>query len=149
MENQSSSDSARVVAERKRILVADDAPVFRRALVRQLEVLGMDAHGVEDLETLEASLEGSPPGAVLLDWHFGGRTAEAVVELLRARWIPTIVLTGDPEGVAITGVPVLGKPVEFRLLRLQLAEVLSGAPQGHEQLSMAERSARGSRTVEE
>ncbi len=123
--------------------MADDVSLFRRALVRQLEVLGMDAHGVEDLETLEAALESNPPGAVLLDWHFGGRTAEAVLELLRARWIPTIILTGDPEGVAITGVPVLGKPVELRLLRLQLAEVLSGASHRHEKVSTAEEPVRG------
>ena len=101
--------------------------IFRKALVRQLQVLGIDASGVESLDELQASLETKPPDAVLLDWHFGGQTAEAVLDILKSRWIATIVLTGDPEGVGITGVPVLGKPVELRLLRSQLAEVLGSS----------------------
>jgi len=109
------------------VVVADDSGSFRRALVRQLEVLGFVARGVDSMEDLARCLQGTPPRAVLLDWHFEGRTAARVLEQLRARWIPVIVLTGDPGGVGITGVPVLGKPVELALLRAQLEEVLAGA----------------------
>jgi len=126
MENRAADGYRDTLGVGKRILVADDTAIFRRALVRQLEILGMDPLGVDSLEELKGSLESDVPDAVLLDWHFGGRTAEPVLELLRARWIPAIVLTGDPGGVAVTGVPVLGKPVEMGALRTQLAEVLGG-----------------------
>lgn len=109
------------------VLVADDLAVFRRALVRQLRVAGINACGVATLDELKQYLEMEPPRAVLLDWYFGGCTAEDVLQLLRSRWIPVMVLTGDPDGVDITGVPVLGKPVEFSLLRDRLAEMV-GAP---------------------
>ena len=108
------------------VVVADDAALFRKAMVRQLQVLKIPAHGVASVEELERCLESDPPRAVLLDWHFGGSTAAAVLDLLRARWVPVIVLTGDPGGVVVTGVPVLGKPVELSLLKAQLDEVLAG-----------------------
>ncbi len=110
--------------------MADDAEPFRKALVRQLQVHGINARGVASFEELERRLESEPPRAVLLDWHFDGSTAAAVLELLRARWIPVIVLTGDPGGVGVTGVPVLGKPVELSLLKAQLEEVLAGTGHG-------------------
>jgi len=126
-EHGQASDKNGLLSGRK-IIVADDIAIFRRALVRQLEFLGMEVRGTGSLEELELCLSESPPDAVLLDWHFGGRTAEDILELLRARWIPAIVLTGDPEGVKIPGVPILGKPVELRLLRHQLVEVLADSP---------------------
>ena len=113
--------------QKARLVVADDTAIFRRALVRQLQVLGMEALGVGTPEELQRCLGEDPPDAVLLDWHFGGRTAESVLDLLRARWIPVIVLTGNPEGIGATGVPVLGKPVDLELLRVQLAAVLAGS----------------------
>ncbi|GEM_PF-6420125 len=112
----------------RKIIVADDIAVFRRALVRQLGFLGMEVRGAGSLEELEQYLSEYSPNAVLLDWHFGGQTAEDVLESLRARWIPAIVLTGDPEGVKIPGVPILGKPVELGLLRHHLVEVLTDSP---------------------
>jgi len=125
MKEQGQAGGKNGLLSHRKIIVADDIAIFRRALVRQLEFLGMEVRGTGSLEELESFLLEAPPDSVLLDWHFGGRTAEDVLELFRARWIPVIVLTGDPEGVNIPGVPVLGKPVELTLLRNQLVEVFT------------------------
>jgi signal transduction histidine kinase/CheY-like chemotaxis protein len=129
--------SAKSSRTRSRILVADDHPVNREVLVRQLELLGVDADTVNDgVEALEAwaAAEGQY-AAILADIHMPRmdghelsrqiRAAEAKRKTGGAR-TPIIAVTanamkGEDERCLAAGMDAyLAKPVNMDQLRTTL-----------------------------
>jgi CheY-like chemotaxis protein/HPt (histidine-containing phosphotransfer) domain-containing protein len=120
---------------RPRILVADDHPVNREVLVRQLELLGVNADTVNDgIEALEAwAASGGRYAAVLADIHMPRmdghelsrqiRAAEAKGSAVRT---PIVAVTanamkGEDERCLAAGMDAyLAKPVNMDQLRLTL-----------------------------
>ncbi len=99
------------------VAVADDSPAFRRMLVRSLGLLGHVAFEVSTLAQLEDLIAAGRPDVVLLDWGLTGDVGLAVVDHLAFLEIAVVIVTGDPDTVEATGLPVLAKPFALDSLR--------------------------------
>jgi CheY-like chemotaxis protein/HPt (histidine-containing phosphotransfer) domain-containing protein len=118
---------------RPRVLVADDHPVNREVLVRQLDLLGISADTVNDgVEALEAWAAGRY-AAVLADIHMPRMDGHELTRRLRAAeaergWnaTPVIAVTanamkGEEERCLAAGMDAyLAKPVSIEQLRVTL-----------------------------
>jgi PAS domain S-box-containing protein len=123
---------------RMRVLVADDHPVNREVLVRQLELLGIAADTVNDGAAALDAWAGGSYAAVLADIHmprmdgheFTRRLRAAETERATAR-TPVIAVTanamkGEEERCLAAGMDAyLAKPVRLELLRATLERWLS------------------------
>ncbi len=99
-----------------KILLAEDAPVLRRFLLRGLQSRGYSTIGVGSLGELRDKSASEHPDLVLMDWNLDGETTGAIVEELHASGIPVVIMTGDPESVDIEQIPVIQKPIDWNLL---------------------------------
>jgi CheY-like chemotaxis protein/HPt (histidine-containing phosphotransfer) domain-containing protein len=134
---RSARSSAASRAKRSRILVADDHPVNREVLVRQLELLGLAADtandGVEALEAWAAS--GGQYAAVLADIHMPRMDGHELTRQIRAEEAkrgaaatrtPIVAVTanamkGEDERCLAVGMDAyLAKPVNMDQLRATL-----------------------------
>ena len=68
----------------QRVLVVDDHPVNRAVLVRQLELLGIEAHAVEDGHAALGRLRAGGYAALMADIHMPGMDGYALAAALRA-----------------------------------------------------------------
>lgn len=140
--------SGRKSGAKPRVLVADDHPVNREVLVRQLDLLGVAADTVNDgVEALEAWAAGRY-AAVLADIHMPRMDGHELARRLRATetergWTSTPVIAvtanamkGEEERCLASGMDAyLAKPVSIEQLRvtlerwLPISDVDAGAPQ--------------------
>ena len=83
------------MAETLPILVVEDDPDLREALVDTLELSGYVAHAVADGEQALRWLEKSTPGLVLSDVQMPGMDGHALLRGLKARWpdLPVLLMT--------------------------------------------------------
>jgi signal transduction histidine kinase/FixJ family two-component response regulator len=132
-----SARSAASRAKRSRILVADDHPVNREVLVRQLELLGLAADTANDgVEALEAwAAGGGQYAAVLADIHMPRMDGHELTRQIRAEEAkrgaaaartPIVAVTanamkGEDERCLAVGMDAyLAKPVNMDQLRTTL-----------------------------
>ena len=120
------------------ILVAEDNPINRKVLGRQLAQLGYTFEMAEDGVEALAALEGGHFGLLLTDWHMPNMDGRELVERVRAvepdaGWrLPIIAVTAsvteEEQSACIdAGVDaVVAKPVELRRLQEALGQCLSG-----------------------
>ncbi|EKP0306480.1 transporter substrate-binding domain-containing protein [Aeromonas veronii] len=82
---------------RGRVLVADDHPVNRALLARQLAILGIEAQLVEDGEKALRAWQGQPFSLLLTDCHMPLMDGYALTKALRAAGVtaPIIGVTAD------------------------------------------------------
>jgi CheY-like chemotaxis protein len=134
---RSARSSAASRAKRSRILVADDHPVNREVLVRQLELLGLAADTANDgIEALEAwTAGGGQYAAVLADIHMPRMDGHELTRQIRAEEAkrgatavrtPIVAVTanamkGEDERCLAVGMDAyLAKPVNMDQLRTTL-----------------------------
>ena len=121
------------------VLIAEDSPVNRELLRELLEARGCKvAEACDGVEALEM-IRDSPPEVLLLDINMPRLDGFGVLQRLRdnphAAHLPVIAVTayamrGDQEKALHAGFDgYLSKPVNARLLELELARVL-GQPFG-------------------
>jgi protein-histidine pros-kinase len=120
----------------RRILVLDDHPAARRAMVLAIETLGAipsEAASPEAAFDLVAAMAPLTPDAAVIDHDLGdGKTGPAFLDAYAARsgyTLPAVIVTGSTEAstlavLAAAGRPWLIKPVDLDVLRLTLSKLL-------------------------
>jgi FixJ family two-component response regulator len=122
----------------KAVLVLDDDEGFLEAMVRLLQVSGIDARGVRDLKGLTQAFPLPAGTCILADIMLIGESGLGVPDLLAAngQCAPVVYVSAtDDEAVVLkaaelSGVPCLRKPVEFRDLLAALAGAMRHAVRG-------------------
>lgn len=124
----------------RKVLVIDDEPAIRRLLARLLGRLGADARELppngEPEERLIGNIVGALPDLILLDLRIHGRGGLALWRALNTQ-LPELAsrvifvsgsTAGDPEWdrAALTGQPMLGKPLDPHAFRQAILRVTDG-----------------------
>src|SRR4051812_37314819 len=90
-----------------RVLVADDHPLYREAVVRQIMRVLPDATVEEaaSLEKVSAIADAAPPGLFVFDYYMPGMSP-AVVKQLTEKFpeVPILVLSGGASGAEVQAV---------------------------------------------
>jgi signal transduction histidine kinase/CheY-like chemotaxis protein len=116
-----------------RVLVADDHPVNRALLARQLAILGIDAQVVEDGEQAMRAWQGQPFSLLLTDCHMPVMDGYALTKALREQGVaaPIIGVTADTSEEASARMVAAGmndmlfKPYPIDMLHKLLSHWLS------------------------
>ncbi|MEO5902078.1 MAG: response regulator transcription factor [Ilumatobacteraceae bacterium] len=119
----------------QRVLIVDDEPQIRRALMLNLRVRGYDVDEAESGEQALERIADHPPDIVLLDLGLPGRDGISTLELLR-RWsdVPVIVLTArDDDATKVRALDAgaddyITKPFGMAELLSRLAATLRRTP---------------------
>ncbi|HZQ02330.1 MAG TPA: HWE histidine kinase domain-containing protein [Reyranella sp.] len=117
----------------KRFLVVEDEFLIGMMVKGNLESLGASVSGPYPrlADGIAAASEGAFDGAVL-DFNLGGKFAGPLADLLMARGVPFVFITGyQPEGVdrRFASVQILQKPIEMETLERVLRSMFDGSPQ--------------------
>lgn len=114
--------------EVRKLLVVEDEPLIAMMLEAELESLGLHVVGpVSNLKSALRLAQTRDLDGALLDRNINGTFADAVADVLHARNIPFVFVSGyeRPAGLKHRDVPVLRKPfgkIEFRMTLLALLE---------------------------
>jgi DNA-binding response OmpR family regulator len=124
----------------RRLLLVEDDPMVREALVREVAdwgALPIVASTAEEALSLLAASGQSQPEIAIVDYDLGGVVSgPALLGLLRARLnlaIPAVIVTGatDPstlEALRQSGYRWLTKPIDAEHLKRAASELLTGTP---------------------
>ncbi len=117
-----------------RILVVEDNQLSRELLCDWLEAENYDVASATTLEQAFAAIQEMPPDAVLLDVQLGDQDGLSIASWIRKQTslshIPVIAVTAhamvtEQERIYVAGCNAcVSKPVDFKLLRLQLEQWL-------------------------
>ena len=115
-----------------RVLVADDHPVNRALLARQLALLGLDAEVVDDGEKALCAWQGQDFSLLLTDCHMPAMDGYTLTQTLRAsgEQAPIIGVTADTSAEASSRMRKAGmddmlfKPYTLEILRQKLEQWL-------------------------
>jgi two-component system response regulator HydG len=124
----------------KRILIADDEPLYLRTTAALLRKAGYECECVSNSQDAIQSLHRSSFDLILSDLNMPGNFKLELLREGRSQWphIPLIVVTGVPslptaiEGVRLGIVDYLLKPVKFEDLLTSIDRVLSQAKRQRE-----------------
>lgn len=115
-----------------RVLVVEDVAVLAWRVCDILAGAGAEVVGpVPDVSRALALLRGREVDAAVLDMNLDGETAEPIADVLAARGVPFLFLTGYARGDMggrYTARPALGKPVRPAALVRMLADFAAGRP---------------------
>jgi DNA-binding NarL/FixJ family response regulator len=125
------------VAERTRILIADDHPLVLGALRQALSgaIDGAEFHEARDLDTLSAALEATPEmDLVLLDLAMPGVRGFSGLIYLRAQHagVPVVIVSANQEPAVMRACLDLGaagyipKSLDLETMRMAVRKVLEG-----------------------
>lgn len=114
------------MAAKPLILLVEDDPEFAEQMAERVAELGYAVLGpAATLDAAEALLAERAPDAALLDGVLEGRSSAAFAEVLAAREVPFVFVTGDDRIAGLSKglkhVPLLTKPVTSA----QLADTLA------------------------
>ncbi len=127
------ADDAPAEAARRRIVVADDDPIWRAALTRRLRYEGYDVIGCEDgFAALEACID-HQPDLVLTDLEMPALDGLQLAKLLRGRLgadaPPVVLVTGSELPGDDSVVTVLRKTGRFQVLLDLVAHLVADSAQ--------------------
>lgn len=110
------------------VLVVDDEPAIRLLCRINLELDGYAVREATSLDEARRELDDGPVALVLLDMRIGAERGDALLDELKARQVPVVVVTGsaevDPAWKDKT-VAVMGKPFQIdELLRTVRAHAI-------------------------
>lgn len=113
-----------------RVLVVEDVAMLAWQVCDVLVAAGAEVVGpVPDVPQALALLDRRELDAAVLDMNLNGETAEPIADVLAARAVPFLFLTGyawgDMEGRHASR-PALGKPVRPAVLTRVLADLVEG-----------------------
>jgi CheY-like chemotaxis protein len=117
----------------KRLLMVEDEFLVGMMVKKNLEGLGATVVGpyARLAEGIAAAKAGRLDGA-LLDFNLGGKLAEPLADLLIARGVPFVFITGyqrDSIDRRYANIPILQKPIEAATLEHVLTSLLDVPPQ--------------------
>ena len=120
-------DRGQVVLRGLRVLVVEDIAVLAWRMREVLEQAGAEVVGpAPDVPRALALLEEHEVNAAVLDMNLDGEPADPVADVLAARDVPFLFVTGYGSGSAEgrhAGRPTLGKPLKPPALIQALAEL--------------------------
>lgn len=109
-----------------RILLVEDDPLICLDLETSLTDLGAAVTAASSVASAFAALSIAMPDVAVLDFELGAESSEAVAEVVRARNVPFLFLSGysehDGRFGQWPGIPILTKP----LSAIQLARGIRG-----------------------
>lgn len=115
-----------------RIVLVEDNPLVRSALVEGLHRLGHQVLAADSLVALQTELNSQPPDIVVSDYRLtASETGVDVIAALRTQYgaeLPAILITGDTDpnllhGMAVRGVVALHKPLDLDTLQAYLDDL--------------------------
>ena len=129
----------------RQLIVVEDEPAVRDALVMRLQSWGAEVRAYAGLQALRGAAELGSPDLLLTDLRLPDGDGLAVIDALRARLdrrVPALVVTGTtlPDELARlqrAGVPVLNKPFRAATLLAALAAALAAAAPAGRPLPLA------------
>lgn len=130
--------------QKKRILIADDEPLYLRTTGQLLRKAGYECECVADGRSALEKLDQQPFDLVLSDLNMPGNLKLELLKKGRGKWphIPLIVITGVPslptaiESVRLGIADYLLKPVKYEELLAAVKRVLAqSSSDSHEQVS--------------
>jgi DNA-binding NtrC family response regulator len=98
------------------VLVVDDEPAIRLLCRINLELEGYEVREATSLDEARRQLDDEAIALVLLDMRIGAERGDALLDELKARQIPVIVVTGSAEVDPVWAdktAAVLGKPFQI------------------------------------
>lgn len=121
-------------AQRARILVADDEPLYLRTTGELLRKAGYDCECVADADAALAAMQNGKFDLILSDLHMPGNLKLELLHQGRSLWpdVPLIVITGVPslptaiESLRLGIADYLLKPVRYEDLLYSVRRVLAG-----------------------
>jgi DNA-binding response OmpR family regulator len=129
--NMSGADDAEVSLQGVRILLLEDDPLICLDLETSLGELGATVSAASSVAAAFAVLSAGMPDFAVLDFELGAETSEPVAEIVHARSVPFLFLSGysehDGRFAQWSGVPILTKP----LSAAQLARGIHRALRAH------------------
>lgn len=114
----------------RRVLVVEDEFLIALDIEQMLRALGAQTIDLAtSISDSLAAIERTPPDLAILDLKLRTETTAPIADVLQARAIPLIFVTGysdlDTLPVRLRGAPILRKPVERAALASILDELLS------------------------
>lgn len=117
----------------RQLVVVEDEPAVRDALVLRLQSWGAEVRSYEGLQALRGAADLGRTDLLLTDLRLPDGDGLAVIDALRARldrFVPALVVTGSTLPAELTrlqraGVPVLNKPFRAEALLAALASALA------------------------
>jgi PAS domain S-box-containing protein len=124
----------RIAFNGRRVLVVEDEALVATMLREQLAALGYSVLGpAASVAAALALIQEQHPDVAVLDLNLGGELAYPAADLLAARGVPFVFITGY-DGATVerryAGVPVLAKPLDPQLLRHLFADRGEGEGSG-------------------
>ena len=111
----------------ERLLVVDDEPLARTALLYFLQVKGFAVEAVASGDEALERLRHEPFDLVITDNQMTGMSGLELAQAVKANWpaLPVVMFTAHPPGGLPTGVDlVLTKPSDVSILRQSVRQIL-------------------------
>lgn len=111
-----------------RILLVEDDPLICLDLETSLADLGAIVTATSNVAAAFAALSIAMPDVAVLDFELGAENSEAIAEVVQARRVPFLYLSGysehDGRFSRWSGIPILTKPLSAAQLVRGIHEVL-------------------------
>lgn len=124
----SGMDDAEETLRGLRILLVEDDPLICLDLETSLADLGAAVTSASSVASAFAALSIVMPDVAVLDFELGAESSEAIAEVVRARNVPFLYLSGysehDGRFGRWPGVPVLTKPLSAAQLARGIRDIL-------------------------
>jgi DNA-binding response OmpR family regulator len=123
-----SMDDAEETLRGLRILLVEDDPLICLDLETSLIDLGAVVTAASSVETAFAALSIAMPDVAVLDFELGAESSEPIAEVVRARKVPFLYLSGysehDGRFGRWSGIPILTKPLSAAQLARGIRDIL-------------------------
>jgi DNA-binding response OmpR family regulator len=124
----SSMDDAEETLRGLRILLVEDDPLICLDLETSLADFGAVVAAASSVGSAFAALSAAMPDVAVLDFELGAETSEPVAEVVRARNVPFLFLSGysehDGRFSRWPGIPILTKPLSAAQLARGIRDIL-------------------------
>lgn len=111
-----------------RILLVEDDPLIRLDLETSLVEFGAVVTAAANVASAFAALSAAMPDFAVLDFELGAETSEPVAEVVQARNVPFLFLSGysehDGRFDRWRGIPILTKPLSAAQIARRIRDVL-------------------------
>ena len=126
----SGADNAGETLRGLRILLVEDDPLIRLDLETSLEEFGAIVTAASNVAAALAALAVAMPDFAVLDFELSAETSESIAEVVQARNVPFLYLSGysehDERFRRWPGIRVLAKPLSAARIARGIEDILKG-----------------------
>ena len=124
----SGMDDAEETLRGLRILLVEDDPLICLDLETSLADFGAMVASASSVASAFAALSTAMPDVAVLDFELGAETSESIAEVVRARKVPFLYLSGysehDGRFARWPGIPILTKPLSAAQIARGIRDIL-------------------------